>query len=342
MQHSNLTVIERGNAAFLAGNDPILEPLITARDDAARDAEIARLVSDVAAPVIETVLSRQLRTEWVYRSEAMEDLRAAVNLRVVRKLRALARVPEEAVERFRDYVATLTYNAVSDSLRERYPEWTRLKGRIRYVLEHDPRLGLWSAGGRMLCGLASWSGRADANEPMSPAEPTDTMLDRHRLADAVTEALRREGRPAELDSLVRLFATIWKVTETSIGVSDELMIVAGAPTPLDQVESRRYIEDLWREISLLRPLQRAALLLNLRDTDGGNALAYFVLLSVTDLDELADSIGVTAERLAALWSELPLDDRTIAGMLGIRRQQVINLRRSARERLLRRMSGEPK
>ena len=340
MRHSNVTAVEQGETAFLAGNDPILEALITAREDAARDAEIGRLVSEVAGPVIETVLSRQLRTEWIYRMEAMEDLRAAVNLRVVRKLRALARDPEESVERFRDYVATLTYNAVSDSLRERYPEWTRLKGRIRYVLEHDPRLGIWSSGGRTLCGLAAWTGRPDAAEPLSAADPTGTMLDRHRLADAVAEALRRAGRPAELDSLVRLFATLWKVTEMTAGVSDDLMIVATAPTPLDRVESRRYIEALWREISALRPLQRAALLLNLRDTDGGNALAYFVLLSVVDIDELADSVGITVERLAALWSELPLDDLTIAGMLGIRRQQVINLRRSARERLLRRLAGE--
>lgn len=341
MRHSNLTVIDQVEAA-LAAADPVLEALITARDEATRDAEIARLVSDIAAPVIESVLSRQLRTEWVFRAEAMEDLRAAVNLRVVRKLRALSRDPEEIVGRFRDYVATLTYNAVSDSLRERYPEWSRLKGRIRYVLEHDPRLGLWSNGGRQLCGLASWSGRTDSAEPVGAADPTPAMLDRHHLGEAVAETIRREGKPIELDSLVRLFATIWKVAELTVGVSDELMIVAGAATPLAQVEARGYIEALWREISALRPLQRAALLLNLRDTDGGNALAYFVLLSVADIDELADSIGVTAERLAAMWNELPLDDLTIARMLGIRRQQVINLRRSARDRLLRRLSGEAK
>jgi len=341
MRHSNLTVIDRVEAA-LAAADPALEALITARDEATRDAEIARLVSEVAGPVIESVLSRQLRTEWIYRAEAMEDLRAAVNLRVVRKLRALSHDPEEIVERFRDYVATLTYNAVSDSLRERYPEWNRLKGRIRYVLEHDPRLGLWPESGRLLCGLSSWSGRADAAEPAGAAEPTPAMLDRHRLADAVAEAVRREGKPVELDSLVRLFATIWKVAERNLNVSDELMIIAETVTPLDQVEARGYIEALWREISALRPLQRAALLLNLRDTDGGNALAYFVLLSVADIDELADSLGVTVERLAAMWNELPLDDMTIARMLGIRRQQVINLRRSARDRLLRRLAGEVK
>jgi hypothetical protein len=38
-----------------------------------------------------------------------------------------------------------------------------------------------------------------------------------------------------------------------------------------------------------------------------------------------------------LWKELPLDDLTIAGRLGATRQQVINLRKSARARLVRRL-----
>jgi hypothetical protein len=37
--------------------------------------------------------------------------------------------------------------------------------------------------------------------------------------------------------------------------------------------------------------------------------------------------------------KLPLDDATIAGLLGATRQQVINLRKCARERLERRMSA---
>jgi hypothetical protein len=38
-----------------------------------------------------------------------------------------------------------------------------------------------------------------------------------------------------------------------------------------------------------------------------------------------------------LWNELPLEDTRIAVILRITRQQVINLRRSARDRLARRL-----
>jgi hypothetical protein len=46
-----------------------------------------------------------------------------------------------------------------------------------------------------------------------------------------------------------------------------------------------------------------------------------------------------AEEFANLWNELPLEDASIASLLGVTRQQVINLRKSARERLTRRMKG---
>jgi predicted DNA-binding protein (UPF0251 family) len=46
---------------------------------------------------------------------------------------------------------------------------------------------------------------------------------------------------------------------------------------------------------------------------------------------------LSTEELAALWNDLPLEDLRIAEMLGISRQQVINLRKSARHRLARRV-----
>jgi hypothetical protein len=44
-----------------------------------------------------------------------------------------------------------------------------------------------------------------------------------------------------------------------------------------------------------------------------------------------------AEELARMWNDLPIDDMRIATRLGIKRQQVINLRKAARARLARRL-----
>jgi F420-0:gamma-glutamyl ligase-like protein len=81
-------------------------------------------------------------------------------------------------------------------------------------------------------------------------------------------------------------------------------------------------------------------MLNLRDSDGLNALSLFAFVGVATVDELAAALELEAARLAELWSQLPLSDLVIAEMLGVNRQQVINLRRSARERLNRRMNAK--
>jgi hypothetical protein len=82
-----------------------------------------------------------------------------------------------------------------------------------------------------------------------------------------------------------------------------------------------------------------ALLLNLREADGRGCLALFPGTGVASLRQIADALEFPAERFAELWPRLPLDDATIAGLLELTRQQVINLRKSARERLARRLKG---
>ena len=105
------------------------------------------------------------------------------------------------------------------------------------------------------------------------------------------------------------------------------------------IDQRRYLQELWRELVALPLRQRTALLLNLRDAHGGNALALLPAAGVASLRRVADVLELPAEAFAVLWPRLPLDDDGIAVRLGVQRQQVINLRKSARERLARRLKG---
>jgi hypothetical protein len=106
-----------------------------------------------------------------------------------------------------------------------------------------------------------------------------------------------------------------------------------------RVEKRIFLQRLWEEVRELPLAQRAALLLNLREADGRGCLALFPATGVATLRQIAETLEISAERLAELWLQLPLDDATIAGLLDLTRQQVINLRKSARERLARRLKG---
>jgi len=79
-----------------------------------------------------------------------------------------------------------------------------------------------------------------------------------------------------------------------------------------------------------------ALLLNLRDAEGRGVLALMPLTETATLREIATALDMPPRELAQIWNQLPVEDAVIAERLGLTRQQVINLRKSARERLWRR------
>ena len=104
-----------------------------------------------------------------------------------------------------------------------------------------------------------------------------------------------------------------------------------------EVEQREFLRRLWREVTHLPPLQRAALLLNLRDGQGRGALALLAHTQTASAVEIAEFLPLPAKCLADAWPALPLEDSRIAQILGVTRQQVINLRKVARARLTRRL-----
>ena len=118
-----------------------------------------------------------------------------------------------------------------------------------------------------------------------------------------------------------------------------LLLPDPAPDAALAFERRTYLVRLWEEIRQLPPRQAAALLLNLRDGQGSNAAALLPLTGIASLREMAAAVGLPPESLAGLWNRLPMEDAALADLLGVTRQQVINLRKSARERLARRMRG---
>jgi hypothetical protein len=94
--------------------------------------------------------------------------------------------------------------------------------------------------------------------------------------------------------------------------------------------------ELWRDVIELPRAQRCALLMNLRDAGGNGVIELIPATGTASFESLAEVLEITSEALARLWPDLPLEDARIAEMLGLSRQQVINLRKSARERLFRR------
>ena len=311
--------------------DPVLIPFIEASDGESRERELERLMLQRAEPAIKSVIARFTRSGRALERDEAEDVLATVTLRLVRKLQTMH---AEQIGDFENYVVTVTYHTIYDFMRRRFPEWPRLKNRIRYVLDRDPQFALWSTPDGIACGLRGWRERADLLQSLEIDRETATpvMLDEARPQPAVAALFDYAGGPMLLDAVVRTFADLWRIRETrSDDASSEAL-----PDHAAQHETRQFLRVLWHEIKLLTLDHRTALLLNLRDEDGVNAVALFVLARVAQLEEIAAALAMNVDELAKVWERLPIDDREIAERLGVTRQQVINLRRSARERLARR------
>jgi hypothetical protein len=353
--------------------DPVLQPFLRAEDPAQAARHLEALVAQ-AEPVINGVIRRKLRARpgadgrvETRESQAAEDVRGEVVLSLLERLNGLRASREgehtdETIGSFRSFVAVTAYRACDTHLRKQYPRRTGLKSKLAYLLgkrTSQQGFALWQApDGERWCGFEAWReggkplvrSREHARLVENPAAFTREALpgeDPAHVNPAVLLAalFNRVGGPIELDDLVTVLAELWGVKDTPLkeaAPGDEEADPVGrvadpAADVATETEQRAYLRYLWSEVRQLPPRQCAALLLNLRDAEGRGVIALLPLRGVATLREMAAAMEMPAERFAALWNDLPIEDNAIAELLGVTRQQVINLRKVARERLGRRM-----
>ncbi|MGE0132551.1 MAG: hypothetical protein AB7U82_31085 [Blastocatellales bacterium] len=293
----------------------------------------------------------------------VEDLHGEVLVQMLARLQAFRSHPaENAIGNFRGYVAVSAYNACHEYIRRKSPQYHQLKNRLRYLMTHHSGFALWESDNLlMLCGFERWRAarRSDAHSARlaqindDPQSFTLAALagrppERMSLADLTMAIFDWVGHPVELDQLVNLAARLCGVTELLAATQsdrddDSLDIFERLPDPRadveTEVEARMRLERVWVEIVQLPIGQRTALLLNLRDEKGGNAIALLPITGVASIRQIAEALTIPAVEFVHIWPRLPLDDDSIASRLGLTRQQVINLRLAARRRLFRRMNA---
>ena len=341
--------------------DGLLLPYLRAEDSAEAGRLLALLVEEHAAPVVRAVVKRKLRaslrdSDGREQNQDALDVAADVYADILEELSGLrAGRHERAIGNFRAYVAGVAYNACHRYLRRKYPERHSLKTRLRYLLTHHADFALRDAGEHaLLCGLAGWSARPPA---VPGSHPPRDLAARARaslggrdarsaqLWEVAAAVFDAASEPVELDELVNVVAELQGVEgrqpsrdegEEATGAGAGQLADASAGVA-EELEQRAYLTRLWEEIGQLPQNQRAAPLLNLRDAQGRDVTSLLPHTGVAGLRRIAEAVGIPAEEFAALWHELPLEDTRIAARLGLTRQQVINLRKSARARLGRRM-----
>jgi hypothetical protein len=151
-------------------------------------------------------------------------------------------------------------------------------------------------------------------------------------------------KPIELEQLVATIAELFRLpvaprqAARQAARNDRLEEASSIAT--SSIESslviRSALVEVWREVHLLPPRQRIALLLGLRDEHGSPITSLLIHLRIVTFANLAVAVELTSDELSAIWDQLPLSDLAIGERLDLCRQQVINLRKSARKRLGRR------
>jgi DNA-directed RNA polymerase specialized sigma24 family protein len=301
--------------------DDLIRAWMTARDADEASKLLEEILLRHVTPVCRSVTRRRR-----YSAQEAADIESEVALRMVGRLRAVKTGVEQPLEDARKYVLTVAFSACHALVRKRHPERARLKNRIRYVASHDPRLAIWERQDR------DWVVGLRAHEGQTPGPEGPRAVPGRGELDQVLLAVCKSG-PIGLDDAVTLAAEALGIHDGA-AVAEQDVADRGAAVDL-QLSQRSELEWLWREMQELPERQRAALLLNLRDDGGHGVIELLPATGVATIRQIAAAVGMAIEVFAALWRELPVEDARIAELLGVSRQQVINLRKAGRFRLLR-------
>ena len=340
--------------------DTLLEPLLLETSDEQADELLAQLITVHIEPVVKGVIRYKLhltshRADG--RAEA-DDIYQDVLAQLLAELQQLRQEPDQhPITDLRGMAAVIAHRTCSGWMRRQFPERHALKNRLQYLLTRQSGLALWQDEDRKLvAGFAAWQGQKKAvtgarltqltNGEGLPAPIRALNSNKpQELGDTLAAIFNHLGGPVDFDELVSVVAALLQIRDQPIEslAEDENAIAfqaaAGEPDTAWRVEKRIFLQRLWEELQQLPLNQRAALLLNLKDAEGRGCIALFPATGIATLRQLAETLEMSADRFALVWNDLPLEDARVAELLGLTRQQVINARKSGRERLTRRLKG---
>jgi len=346
--------------------DAQLLPYIYATNEADSDCLLSALISECIEPVIKQVIRSKLHVYFDPEGRSShnpdaEDLYSETLVQLLARLKECKDSPnDKSIGNLRSYVAVTSYHTCYEYLRLKYPQRHNLKNKLRYLLTHQPSLALWeNESGNLLSGFSQWRETINVqtgsdrlqqllDDPHAALQSIQPLGDFQRLKarDLVAAVFNHTSHPIELDELVGIVAKLWGIKDRrveSITRDEDLDSFAHTAMPRpdlsEEVDQHLFLKWLWEEICQLPVRQRMALLLNLRDEQGGGVAFLLPITGIATVRQIAKALEMADEDFARLWSRLPLDDASIAELLNITRQQVINLRKCARERLARRMKA---
>jgi len=199
-----------------------------------------------------------------------------------------------------------------------------------------------------ICGLREWQEWQASSNDEDPSETLklvfaeeDISPDKIELVDLVGLVFKHFGKPIRFGDLLNLIYEVRRISEPVEVPADDTgreNSLEYKNNVLDRMEQTAFLKSLWEEIGGLPLRHRAALLLNLKNSRGDGLMTLLPFIRVASIRQIAEMLEFPIEEFVKIWNDLPWDDRAIAGHLGLTRQQVINLRQSARAMLRRKLN----
>lgn len=337
--------------------DHRLLTFVNAADEEQADRCLASLIDTHAVPIVKEILGSTLRfhldNNHAASSQDANDLFNDIVANLLSRLRQIrSERPNGAIADLRGYIAATAYNACNLYLRQKYPRRSRLKNRLRYLLSHDAAFALWThETSGLIGGFAEWRDKLEPTPPRAfdkiRQDPTEWIhnarlpgvgTDRAQLVSLLTALFQSCKRPIKLDELVNIVAEICREKDQPDEPLDVVLNLAAPALDFETVlEQQHMLALVWQEVCELPRRQRLALLLNFRDARGQDLVSLLPYTRTATIAQIAEALDFPLADFCGLWNKLPLDDVTIAELLGATRQQVINLRKCARERVERRI-----
>ena len=332
--------------------DALLEPLLVETSDQRAEEILLQLINDHAEPVIKGVIRFKLRLSSYRETQRAEadDIYQEVLLQLLALLQKFRKLPDgNPIADLRGIAAVIAHRTCARWMRRQFPERHALKNRLHYLVTRQRGFALWqNPDGQLVAGFAAWQ---EQNKPairqLPDPLPAHLRVSKSGkdLADTIAAIFNHASSPVEFDELVSAVVTLLGISDQPIESladdEDEVALVPDTvePDPAWKIEKKMFLRRLWEELEQLPRNQRAALLLNLKESSGFACITLFPAMGIATVRQLAAALEMSAESLAEIWNELPMEDSRIAELLGLTRQQVINARKSGRERLARRLKG---
>lgn len=313
------------------------------------------LIKEHAEPLIHKIIHAKLKlspTKSIKKAgnDDANDLCQDAIIRLIAHLKQLRTNPIRfAISAFDEFVAKVTFNVYNNYIRTKYPHRHKLKRQLEHLLKSRKEFDLWKESSERLAGLAHWrdSNRYQTNpaalqtQSFVLAQLDDTLFNQIPLSDLLAKFFEWANQPVAFDELVNVIAEVCGIKDSpqkDWPIDRQVSIEQHSGEGIRKLEYREHLRLVWKEILALPIRQRFALLLNWKNSASDSFVSSLIIDGIASTTDIAKALEMDLANLEQIWDQLPLKDAAIGEMLGgLPGQAVANLRKSARERLARRI-----